>query len=282
MESKVLLRSLFVNLFLTILKFVNGIISGSKTLLSDAVHSFSDLSTDIIGIIGSKLSNKKPDESHPYGHGKLEYLTSIIMSIFIISLGVSIIIAAFKFETKVKNAYALIVLFFTAFIKYLLSNYLKKKGTLLNSTIILTNATESKYDSLNSLIASIFVVFSLINLPFFRYADLIGSIVIAVLTIKVGLEIFISNIKSILGEVELDKNIISEVMQVVSKSNVIVKRVSLIKYGSYYKGVIDIIYDEDAKLKDIYLIEKNIKRDLKKSDLRVRYVTVNFEPKSTL
>ena len=277
MESKVLLRSLFVNLFLTILKFVNGIISGSKTLLSDAVHSFSDLSTDIIGIIGSKLSNKKPDESHPYGHGKLEYLASII-----ISLGVSIIIAAFKFETKVKNAYALIVLFFTAFIKYLLSNYLKKKGTLLNSTIILTNATESKFDSLNSLIASIFVVFSLINLPFFRYADLIGSIVIAVLTIKVGLEIFISNIKSILGEVELDKNIISEVMQVVSKSNVIVKRVSLIKYGSYYKGVIDIIYDEDAKLKDIYLIEKNIKRDLKKSDLRVRYVTVNFEPKSTL
>ena len=88
----VLIKSFLVNLFLTILKFIGSVMSNSKTLLADSIHCMSDMSTDLISIIGTKISSKKPDLNHPYGHGKIEYLTSIIMSFFIISLGISILL----------------------------------------------------------------------------------------------------------------------------------------------------------------------------------------------
>lgn len=96
MILKTLLVSFVINLFLTMLKFSYGVIFSSKTLLADAVHCFSDMLTDIISIIGSKLSSKKPDETHPFGHGKIEYVTSIILSLFIIILGFTIIINSFE------------------------------------------------------------------------------------------------------------------------------------------------------------------------------------------
>ena len=85
MSSKILLKSLIVNLFLTIVKFIGSVLGNSKTLISDAVHSFSDMSTDIIGLIGDKLSSKKPDKEHPYGHERIESITALFLS-FILRL----------------------------------------------------------------------------------------------------------------------------------------------------------------------------------------------------
>ena len=83
--GRVMIKSFFINLFLSIIKLIVGIIYKSYSLIADGVHSFSDLITDIIAIIGSKLSNKPADEKHPYGHGKLEYVTSLIIGLIICS-----------------------------------------------------------------------------------------------------------------------------------------------------------------------------------------------------
>ena len=132
----------------------------------------------------------------------------------------------------------------------------------------------------NSLIAFIFVLLSLIGKSkAFIYADMIGSILIALFIIKIGISIFIENIKSILGERELDENIINKVKDIVNENNVKIRRITLLKYGYYYEATIDLLYNEDALLKDVYKIEKKIKNNLKKSDLCIRYVTVNFKPK---
>ena len=139
MSSKILLKSLIVNLFLTIVKFIGSVLGNSKTLISDAVHSFSDMSTDIIGLIGDKLSSKKPDKEHPYGHGRIEYLTSIIMSFFIIWLGLSIMVTSFNGKIKVPNKSALVVIGITIVIKFILSTYLLIKGKELGSNIVLAN-----------------------------------------------------------------------------------------------------------------------------------------------
>lgn len=282
MQSNVLFRSLIINLILTSFKFIGGIISNSKTLISDGIHSLSDTSTDFIGIIGSRLSNKKPDLNHPYGHGKVEYLTSIVMSIFIISLGIGIIVSSFSSKNKVTNIYGLIILILTIIFKYILSKYLLRKGKELKSNIILTNAYESRVDMYNSFIAFIFVLLSLIGKSkVFIYADMIGSIIISLFTIKIGLSILITNIKSILGEKELDPIIINKVKDIVNENDVKIRRITLLKYGYYYEATIDVLYDENALLKDIYKIEKKIKNNLKKSNLCIRFVTVNFKPKRT-
>ena len=282
MSSKILLKSLIVNLFLTIVKFIGSVLGNSKTLISDAVHSFSDMSTDIIGLIGDKLSSKKPDKEHPYGHGRIEYLTSIIMSFFIIWLGLSIMVTSFNGKIKVPNKSALVVIGITIVIKFILSTYLLKKGKEMGSNIVLANGVESRYDMYNSILGFVFILISFLGSDnkYFKYADIIGSVVIAFMSIKVGIEILLKNVSSILGEVETDKNKINSVKEIIRSNLYKIRRVTLIKYGHYYDAIIDLILKNNININEVYKLEQSIKKELKRSDMSIRYVTVNFKPKN--
>ena len=90
-ENKVMLTSMIVNSFLSIIKIIVGLIGKSSALIADGIHSFSDLFTDVFAIFGNLLSRKPADEKHPFGHGKLEYLTSIGIGLVILFVGFSII-----------------------------------------------------------------------------------------------------------------------------------------------------------------------------------------------
>src|SRR5690606_2563858 len=108
---KAMIVSFFVNASLVIMKLVTGIITNYKTLIADAIHSFSDLSTDVVALVGQKIAYKKPDKKHPYGHGKIEYITSIIIGIVILVLGLNLIYGTVTEEVTVTGNYifALIV-----------------------------------------------------------------------------------------------------------------------------------------------------------------------------
>ena len=279
--NKVLIKSLLVNLVLSILKLIGSFIGGSITLLADAIHCMSDMFTDVISIIGSKLSNKKPDKEHPYGHGRIEYLTSIVMSIFIIILSISTLITSIKGERVNTNIYAVVILIVSIISKFILSDYLIKKSKELNSNIILLNGMETRYDTYSSMLALFFVLLSLIsNKGILRYADIIGGVIISLLTIKVGIKLLLSNISSIIGEVDYDKDKINLINSVILEQKEIksIRRTTLLKMGTYYKVILDLNINGDIVLNDVYEIEKKIKIDLKKLDLNIRYVTVNFKP----
>lgn len=279
--NKVLIKSLLVNLVLSILKLIGSFIGGSITLLADAIHCMSDMFTDVISIIGSKLSNKKPDKEHPYGHGRIEYLTSIVMSIFIIILSISTLITSIKGEKFNTNIYAVIILIVSIISKFILSDYLIKKSKELNSNIILLNGMETRYDTYSSMLALFFVLLSLIsNKGILRYADIIGGFIISLLTIKVGIKLLLSNISSIIGEVDYDKDKINLINSVILEQKEIksIRRTTLLKMGTYYKVILDLNINGDIVLNDMYEIEKKIKINLKKLDLNIRYVTVNFKP----
>lgn len=279
--NKVLIKSLLVNLILSILKLIGSFIGGSITLLADAIHCMSDMFTDVISIIGSKLSNKKPDKEHPYGHGRIEYLTSIVMSIFIIILSISTLITSIKGEKFNTNIYAVIILIVSIISKFILSDYLIKKSKELNSNIILLNGMETRYDTYSSMLALLFVLLSLIsNKGILKYADIMGGVIISLLTIKVGIKLLLSNISSIIGEVDYNKDKINLINSVILEQKEIksIRRTTLLKMGTYYKVILDLNINGDIVLNDMYEIEKKIKIDLKKLDLNIRYVTVNFKP----
>ena len=102
----------------------------------------------------------------------------------------------------------------------------------------------------------------------------------SLLTIKVGIEVLLKNTSSILGEVEEDKSILKNVENIIKSKDYKVRRLSLLKYGSYYDATIDLLLDKNITLENLYIIEKKIKKDLKRSDMSIRYVTVNFKPKN--
>jgi len=277
-----MLKSLITNIFLTSLKIIFGIISKSKTLIADGVHSLSDTSTDIIGLVGSKIASKKPDKNHPYGHGKAEYITSIFISMLIIYLAYEIFKNSFSTSEKITEYYILIISAISILIKYLISRYLIKKGKQINSNILITSGTESRYDCLSGAVAFIFILLSFLSNKFsvLKYADMIGSMIISLLTFKVGITFFIQNFKSSIGEVDLDALKLREIRNVIKEHKEVknIRRVTILKYGSYSSVIIDIELPGSLQIKKLYEIETNIKTKLKTAHKEYKYITINVKP----
>src|SRR5699024_9684566 len=84
------------NVWLTIIKGIGGIISGSRALIADALHSASDIAGYIVVLFAVKIANKPPDKEHPYGHGKAENIASIIVALLLVIVGIEIIFSSFK------------------------------------------------------------------------------------------------------------------------------------------------------------------------------------------
>src|SRR5690606_34124127 len=87
---------IIVNLLLTVIKAIGGILAGSRALVADALHSASDVVSSIVVLFAVKIANKPPDEEHPYGHGKAEGVASIIVALLLIVVGVEISISSVK------------------------------------------------------------------------------------------------------------------------------------------------------------------------------------------
>src|SRR5690625_4813561 len=82
------------NVFLTMLKAIGGLLSGSRALLADAAHSASDVVSSVVILFDVKIADKPPDEEHPYGHGKAENIASIIVALLLIVVGVEVSISS--------------------------------------------------------------------------------------------------------------------------------------------------------------------------------------------
>lgn len=283
MVIKTMLRSFIVNFTLSILKIIVSILTNSKTLLADAVHGVSDLSTDIVALVGAKIASKKPDKFHPFGHGKMEYVTSIFISIFIIILGVIIFKNSFTLSEIKYSMYLFLIMPITITLKFLLSNYLIINGKKLNSNILLTSGTESRFDMINTTFAFIVILVSYFQkyLEILKYADMIGSIIISIFTIRIGIKMFLENTKSVLGEIDNNQEKHETIKNLILQHKKIekVKKIILLKYGPYTSLTVDIEMNKNLTLKSVYKKEIKIKREIKKIYNDIKYITINIKPK---
>lgn len=280
--SRIMMVSLIANMFLSIIKIMFGVVGYTKSLIADGIHSFSDLSTDIVGIIGSKLASSKEDLKHPYGHGKIEYVTSLIISISIIFLGYFIFKNALTSSNQIPNFYTSIVVIITIIIKFLVSRYLIKKGKMLNSNILISSGKESFTDVFTSVLVLIVIFLSSFyeKLSYLRYVDKIGSIIISVVVLVMGIRLLLENLSLLIDSVELDKEKILEVKKVIDarsfKFNL--KKLELLKFGSYYKAVICIEVEGSVSVRSAHKLMDEIEFDLLNSNTSIKYVTIHIEP----
>ena len=243
--TKVLLVSSITNTFLSIIKILFGLIGRCSSLIADGIHSLSDLSTDLVAIFGNYLSLKPADKKHPFGHGKIEYITSMIIGIVIIILGLSLIYNIFNKEIIIPNSLILIVSLFTIISKYILANYIYKNGLKYSNNILIASGKESRAD----VYSSIFVLISIILMQFsnkiyiLKYADMVSTVIIALFIIKTGFNILKDNIGILLEEQVLDKNYLKEIKNIIISSDKIVeiKDLYILRYGPYYKLVSNVI-----------------------------------------
>lgn len=148
----------FCNIALTIVKFVAGILGGSTAMLADAVHSASDLVTDIIVIVFTRISGKGKDKGHDYGHGKFETLATVVVSLMLLVVGAEMIKSSYQqirsaVEGNPLPAPEMIALWaavISIISKEILYQWTVKVGKRLSSPVVIANAWHHRTDALSS------------------------------------------------------------------------------------------------------------------------------------
>ena len=143
-----------VNILLVTFKIIIGLIANSISIILDAVNNLTDALSSIITIIGTKLSTKAPDKEHPYGHGRIEYFTSIIIGITILVAGILSLKESFTniiSPTKPNyTLYTIIIIIMAIIVKLTLGRYVKKVGNKINSGSLIASGTDAIFDSILS------------------------------------------------------------------------------------------------------------------------------------
>lgn len=280
--NKVLLKSLITNTFLVASKITFGFLGNFKSLIADGIHSLSDLMTDIIAIFGNHMALKPADSKHPFGHGKIEYLTSIIIGLVISALSLILITSAFINNSTKPSNIVIYVSFITVILKYILASYILKKGYQYKNNILIASGKESKTDVLSTFV--VIIAFFLTKLTkynhLFNYADPLATIIVALFILYTGISILKENIISIIGEKETNQEYINLIKEIIQSDERIKKidELEIMKYGSYYQVNIDISIKDNLTIKEGNNITNNLKQRLISSNTKISYVKISVNP----
>ena len=155
--------SIISNIVLAGFKAFVGLLANSIAIVSDAVNNLSDALSSIITIVGTKLAGRAPDKEHPYGHGRIEYMTSLIVSAIVLYAGFTALIESVKkviHPGKVDySTLTLIILIAGIVVKFILGLYVKKKGKDVNSDSLVASGADAFNDAILSISVLACVVF---------------------------------------------------------------------------------------------------------------------------
>jgi cation diffusion facilitator family transporter len=192
---------IIANVFLAAFKAVIGLMSSSIAIIMDAVNNISDAGSSLITIIGTKLAGREPDKKHPFGYGRVEYLSAMVISVIVLYAGVTSLVESVK---KIINpdvpdysTVSLIIVGAAVVVKIVLGRYVKSVGKKVNSASLVNSGEDATLDSVISastlVAAAIFLVFDI------SLEAWLGAI-ISLVIIKSGFEMIKETVSQILGE----------------------------------------------------------------------------------
>ena len=212
-----------VNLVLTAMKFAAGIVGRSGAMVADAVHSCSDMATDVVVIAFAKISAKPKDEGHDYGHGKYETLATIIISLALAAVGTGILVNSIGAIRVVVDGgllprpgtVALLAAAVSIVVKEILYRYTVREGRRVSSPSMIANAWHHRSDALSSLgtLAGIGCAYFLGDK--WRIADPIAALVVAVFIFKIAFDLIRTGLDELL-ERSLPEDVEEEILRVVA------------------------------------------------------------------
>ena len=277
-EAKVLIFSMVSNLFISIAKILGGVFFHFGSLLADGLQTFSDFVTDVVSFFGAKFSKKQPTKTHPFGFGKVEYLTNLFVGILLFLLSIFIIYNGFHSSFHVPSLMVLWILIICFIIKAIVLFFLYSIGKKINSQLLITSFEESKmdlYSSCGVFIATILLQFSN-EIYLFRYVDLVVGVIIGLLVLKTSFDILIDNSMNLIGKVEVDPKVTKEIEEFLLNIKGVEKvKIFLIRYGKYYKIQLIIEMDSNLTLRQVTRLEEKIKKELvRHRSFHVKYPTI--------
>ena len=202
---------IIANFILAGIKFLAGILSGSIAITADAVNNLSDSMSSGVSFVSFKISSKPADRDHPFGHARIEYIASMIVSFLILFVGGDFLIDSLKkifdsTETQIEiNAISISILSISILIKLGLSVYQRFMGKKINSGVILASSVDSLTDALSTL--AVLVCSIIIKLTGLVIIDAIVGMLVSVLIFVAGIRILNETKNSLLGEAPVEETV---------------------------------------------------------------------------
>ena len=281
--NRVSVTTIAGNLLLSILKLVAGIVAHSGAMISDAVHSASDVFSTFVVIIGIKLSSKKPDKDHPYGHERMECVAAIVLAVvlFITGLGIGInalenIINADYKNLRTPGDLALAAAVISIITKEAMYWYTRAYAKKIDSAALMADAWHHRSDALSSVGALVGIVGSGMGYP---VMDSVASIVIFLFILKAAYDIFKDAVNKMVDHScdDATENAIAEC--VLSNDDVV--GVDLLRtrtFGNKIYVDAEICADDTLTLREAHAIAEAVHDDIERRFPNVKHIMVHVNP----
>ena len=280
---KVSIVTLGVNAVLVVFKTLAGIFGNSYALISDAVHSASDVFSTVIVLIGVKLAAKKADKNHPFGHERFECVAAILLAVVLFATGAgvgysginNIVTGEYK-NFEIPGIIALVAAAVSIIVKELMFWYTYRAAKLVNSSALKADAWHHRSDSLSSIGSLVGVVGGLCGV---KILDSVACIVICLFIFKASIQIFIDAIKKMTDEAcdekteEEIKNFISSFEGVLRVDNLMTRL-----FGNRIYVIAEIACDADLPLIEAHAIAEAVHSGIENKFPAVKHVTVHVNP----
>ena len=276
-------NSIAVNLMLSIFKLIAGLLASSGAMISDAIHSASDVLSTIIVIIGVKISGKASDEDHPYGHDRFECVASIILAILLGVTGVGIgltgvqkLIAGHYDTLAIPGILALAAAVISIVVKEIMYWYTRNAAKKINSGALMADAWHHRSDALSSVGSFVGILGARMGFPML---DPLASVVICLFVVKAAVDIFRDAISKMTDK-SCDQETVNEMHDCIMNIQG-VEEIDLLKtrsFGSKYYVDIEISADGNKKLWETHAIAENVHQAIEHQFPLVKHCMVHVNP----
>lgn len=262
---RVSLVGIAVNVLLVVVKALIGLATNSIAIILDAVNNFGDALTSILTIIGTKLSNKKPDSKHPYGYGRIEYITSAIIAVIIMVAGVtSLKEAVVAIIHPVEASYSQVsiyIIIIALLAKIAIGLFFKSAGRANNANALIASGQEAMFDAI---VSAGTLVAALVNSLFKVGIEPYIGAIISIIIIKSGIELILENFNNIIG-IRADEGLTKELKQKIASYNRVNGAYDLVlhNYGPTETiGTVHIEVDDEMNANEIHHLTRVIMEDI--------------------
>lgn len=259
------LVGILLNLALTLTKAAIGYISGSISIVADAFNNLTDTASSVVSLVGIRLSGKARDEEHPYGHGRGEYIATLIVAFVILFVGLSLLKSSFEGIINTKKLTftwpSFIIIILSIFVKLWMYLFYQNVGEKISSSPLMAASLDSLGDVLvTSVVAFSYVLSRFIDFP----VDGVGGIFVSLFILKSGYDLISETISDIIG-VGPSNEFKKEIGEIFKDRKEILSThyFQVYDYGQGSKfGTIDAVVGEDANIVEIHDIFTEIEHEV--------------------
>ena len=275
--------SIIINLALSLFKLLAGIFARSGAMISDAVHSASDVLSTFVVIVGVKLAGKQPDSDHPYGHERMECVAAVVLAVVLAGTGIGIgfsgvqkIVSSGSEPPQIPGALAIAAAAVSIVVKEIMYQYTKRAAKKIDSGALMADAWHHRSDALSSVGALVGVVGARMGLP---VLDPLASVIICVFIEKAAVDIFRDAIDKMVDK-SCPAETVGQMREVIMQTEGVlgIDELKTRLFGAKVYAEVEIRVASDKTIVEAHNIAEQVHRAMEESFPSMKHCTVHVNP----